>query len=242
MNINVERTKLRKVLKLSIQDLVKALKAKWYLLVIAPVIFGLVSAFYCWTFMPNVYSSSVTLYALLQSEVTTKDALTNSTSVIKRNDFSTGATVAKDILALAQSSRVSNAAAQDLGKTSLSGYSVSLTAGDSERVIKLAVTGPDPQSSCDAANAIARQVQQLATETTSLQALNIIDDAKVPTAPSGPQRMRYVLMAAAAGIGAALVLIVLLDMFNTTVRSAEDAEKKFNMPVMGNVPFKKKLR
>ena len=71
------------------------------------------------------------------------------------------------------------------------------------------------------------------------ESVNVIDEAEAPAGPSGPSRALYVAVAFLAGLFAAVAIIVLMDMLNTRVRNAEDAEELLGIPVIGWIPMTK---
>ena len=52
----------------------------------------------------------------------------------------------------------------------------------------------------------------------------------------------YVAVAFLAGLFVAVAIVVLLDMLNTRVRSAEDVEELLGIPVIGRIPAMKGSR
>ena len=48
--------------------------------------------------------------------------------------------------------------------------------------------------------------------------------------------MLYVAVAAMAGLFAAVAIVVLMDVIDTRVRSAEDVEELLELPVIGRIP------
>ena len=67
----------------------------------------------------------------------------------------------------------------------------------------------------------------------------MIDKAKIPNQPSGPNRKLYIAVAALAGLFVAVAIVVLLDMLNTRVRSVDDAVELLGVPVIGRFPVVK---
>ena len=86
---------------------------------------------------------------------------------------------------------------------------------------------------------MADSVSQGAQNVDAAKSINVIDKAKAPEAPSGPKRMLYVAVAFLAGLFAAVAIVVLADMLNTRVRSAEEAEELLGLPVVGRIPAMK---
>ena len=86
---------------------------------------------------------------------------------------------------------------------------------------------------------MANSVSTVAQDVDAAQAVNVIDKAKVPAQPSGPNRKLYIAVAALAGLFVAVAIVVLLDMLNTRVRSVDDAVELLGVPVIGRFPVVK---
>ena len=69
--------------------------------------------------------------------------------------------------------------------------------------------------------------------------MNVIDEAETPASPSGPNRVMYTAVAFLAGLFVAIAIVVLKDMLNTRVRSAEEVEEMLGIPVIGRIPAMK---
>jgi succinoglycan biosynthesis transport protein ExoP len=64
----------------------------------------------------------------------------------------------------------------------------------------------------------------------------IVDPAKVPAGPSAPSLMSYLIMAALAGLALSALAIFALEQIDNGVRSPEEIEQFFRIPLLGNVP------
>ena len=69
-----------------------------------------------------------------------------------------------------------------------------------------------------------------------VQSINVIDEAPVPSRPSGPPRLMYIAVAFFAGLFIAIAIIVIADMANTRVRSAEEAAELTGLTIIGRIP------
>ena len=87
---------------------------------------------------------------------------------------------------------------------------------------------------------MAKQVSIVAQDVQVADSINVIDEAVAPDSPSGPNRPLYVAVAFMAGLFLAVAIVVLMDMLDTRVRSAEDAEELLGVPVVGRIPAMKK--
>ena len=217
---------------MTLLELFQLLRKHLRLVVALPVGCALIMAVVSFALMGNTYTAQTSMYILANSN--TESQSTNYT------DLTASQLLANDVATLLQSDRVEVDAASSLGLTDLSDYKVSVTSETTTRVISLVVTGPDPQGVADVANEMASQVSVVAQDVQMADSINVIDEAVAPTSPSGPNRMLYIAVAFLAGLFLAIAIVVLMDMLNTRIRSAEDAEELLGVPVVGRIPAMKK--
>lgn len=203
----------------------KHLKLVIMLPIVCMVAMGLASVL----MMSDTYTATTDMYVLASSEGG------NSSSALS-SDLSASQMLTNDVATLLQSDRVMSDAADQLGLPNLRGYNITVTSESTTRVITLQVTSSDAQGSANVANALADCVSNVAQEVMNVESVNVIDEAPTPEAPSGPNRMLYVAVAAMAGLFAAVAIVVLMDVIDTRVRSAEDVEELLELPVIGRIP------
>ncbi len=203
----------------------KHLKLVIMLPIVCMVAMGLASVL----MMSDTYTATTDMYVLASSEGG------NSSSALS-SDLSASQMLTNDVATLLQSDRVMSDAAEQLGLPNLRGYNITVTSESTTRVITLQVTSSDAQGSANVANALADCVSNVAQEVMNVESVNVIDEAPTPEAPSGPNRMLYVAVAAMAGLFAAVAIVVLMDVIDTRVRSAEDVEELLELPVIGRIP------
>ena len=203
----------------------KHLKLVIMLPIVCMVAMGLASVL----MMSDTYTATTDMYVLASSEGS------NSSSALS-SDLSASQMLTNDVATLLQSDRVMSDAADQLGLPNLRGYNITVTSESTTRVITLQVTSSDAQGSAIVANALADCVSNVAQEVMNVESVNVIDEAPTPEAPSGPNRMLYVAVAAMAGLFAAVAIVVLMDVIDTRVRSAEDVEELLELPVIGRIP------
>ena len=203
----------------------KHLKLVIMLPIVCMVAMGLASVL----MMSDTYTATTDMYVLASSEGS------NSSSALS-SDLSASQMLTNDVATLLQSDRVMTDAADQLGLPNLRGYNITVTSESTTRVITLQVTSSDAQGSANVANALADCVSNVAQEVMDVESDNVIAEAPTPEAPSGPNRMLYVAVAGMAGLFAAVAIVVLMDVIDTRVRSAEDVEELLELPVIGRIP------
>lgn len=183
---------------------------------------------YSYVAMPNTYSATVSMYVLVKQE----NANSNSLS----SDLSASQMVTNDVATLLKSDRVVNETASALGLDSLKAYKTSITSSTTSRVLSLEVTGPDAEMAANVANKMADEVSSVAHDVMNVDSVNVVDSAKVPTAPSGPKRPLFMAIGLLGGLFMAVAIVVVSDMLNTKVCDEEELEELLGLPVIGRIP------
>lgn len=213
---------------MTLLELVKLIRKHIKLMIALPIICALAVGIFSWLVLPNKYSASVSMYVLTKS--------TQSEGSVTSTDLSASQMLTNDVASLIKNERVLSDAAKALQMSSLKGYDVKVASEATTRVISLTVTGESAQSVAIIANQLAQTADEVAQEVMDVKSINAIDQATEPTAPSGPPRTMYTAVAFLAGIFLAVAIVVVLDMINTRVRSAEEAEELIGLPVIGRIP------
>lgn len=213
---------------MTLLELIHLLKKHLKLCIALPVVCALATAVVSWVFLPNTYTSSVSLYVLTRS-YDQESSLTNS-------DLSASQMLSDDVAQLILSNRVKTDTASSLSLKDLRDYKISVASESTTRVITISVTGRSAQNVALVANGLAETTDSVAREVMDVKAVNVIDKAVEATKPSGPNRILYTAIAFLVGIFLAAAIVVVMDMMNTRVRNAEELEEMLEVPVIGRIP------
>ncbi len=215
---------------MTLLELFKLLKKHLALVVALPVVLAIATAGVSWGVLQNQYTATVSVYVL-----TSKDS-ESSSNTTAYNDLTASQLMANDIATLAESATVKEKTAQSLGMDSLSGYKISVESSTTTRVIDISVTAGKADAASIVANETAAVLSTVAQEVMGVESVNVVDQAQVPSSPSGPPRTMYTAVAFLAGIFLAVAVVVVMDMLNTRVRNPEEAEELLGVPVIGRIP------
>lgn len=213
---------------MTLLELLHLLRKHLKLVIALPLACMLAVGAYSYVAMPNTYSATVSMYVLVKQE----NANSNSLS----SDLSASQMVTNDVATLLKSDRVVNETASALGLDSLKACKTSITSSTTSRVLSLEVTGPDAEMAANVANKMADEVSSVAHDVMNVDSVNVVDSAKVPTAPSGPKRPLFMAIGLLGGLFAAVAIVVVSDMLNTKVRDEEELEELLGLPVIGRIP------
>ena len=213
---------------MTLLELFGLMRKRLSLVIALPIIFALATAAYSFLAMADQYTASTSLYVLTKSQ-SNDNSITNT-------DLTASQMLTNDVATLIKSSRVQQSAAEAVGLETLSGYTVNIDSTTTTRVITVKVTGTSPENVAVVANQLAKTVDSIAQQVMDVQSINVIDEASVPTTPSGPPRLMYTAVALLAGLFIAIAIIVISDMANTRVRSAEEAAELTGLTIIGRIP------
>ena len=216
---------------MTLLELLALLRKHLRWLVIVPIACAVVAAAYCYGFMRDVYSTSTTLYVLVSEDTVQSESYSSLSS-----NFNVSQQIANDVSQLITSARVRSDTAEKLGWPSVAGYGISVSSGEDSRVLRVIVSGRDPEGVAEVANALAEVTSDVAQEVMSVQSVNVLDRAVEPVVPSGPNRNLYVLVAAFGGFFAVCAGIVVADILDTRIRDARTAEEITGITKLGSVP------
>lgn len=213
---------------MTLLELFKLLKKHLALVVVLPVVLAIATAGVSWGLMQNQYTATVSVYVLTSSS--------SEQNTIQNSDLTASQLMANDIAELAGSDIVAERTAEQLGMSSLDGYKISVNSSTTTRVIEISVTTGQAEAASVVANKIAEVLSSTAQDVMGVESVNVVDQAKAPDAPSGPNRVMYTAVAFLAGIFLAVAIVVVMDMVNTRVRTPEEAEELLGVPVIGRIP------
>lgn len=213
---------------MTVLDLFKLVRKNIVFVIILPILCAVATGLVSWLALPNLYTSSVSMYVLTTSS-SDSDGLSNM-------DLSASQMLTNDVAKLIQMDRVINDTSKALGMSSLSDYSISVASDTTTRMLTLSVTGESAQSTAIIANKLAETTNTTASELMDVESVNVIDLASEPNSPSGPPRIVYTAFSFLLGIFLAIVVLILMDILNTKVRNPEEIEELLALPVIGRIP------
>ena len=221
-------------LGLSLGDMVKAIKRRWYLLVIIPIIVAVLANFYVANYTVDVYTAQVKLYTLFDYVDTTGTT---------RYDLSSSAYFVNDYKELIQAPEVMRETCSRLGWPGWpNGMSVGVSAVQDTRFITISVTGVNPEMCMQAANMLGQVFSEYIRNMLNQDSVHVAVEATLPTWPSNGGRGSMVPMAALGSLVLVAFALVALEILNTKVRSDSDADVRFKTNVLSSVfSYKKEM-
>lgn len=111
------------------------------------------------------------------------------------------------------------------------------TASDT-RIISITVTDPSPLKAQYLADEIRKVAAERIEEVMNIEAVNTVDEANLPAAPSSPNVLEWAAIGFLLGAFACAGMVVVHYMLDDTIKTSEDVEKYLSMSTLGMIPTK----
>jgi len=108
------------------------------------------------------------------------------------------------------------------------------------RILVISVTDADPFEAARIANCVRDTATSKIVEIMSLDAVNLISEARIPTVSSGTGALKYAVLAALVALVACFGVILLVTMFNDKIESPLDVEEQLGISNLGTIPYVEK--
>lgn len=220
--------------ELDLKELVMLFWNKRVKIILIVAIFIAIGIIYTMGFVTPVYTSSTTLL-LATSGTSTEKANTITTTDITLNSklVSTYSTLvqSKSVLRQVISNLGINLDEEELKKN------ITVTQEKDTEIIRLSVTNENATTAEKVANETAKVFMQRVAEIYKINNVQIVDQAEVSTTPSNINHTKDVIMFACVGVVIAAMYVIVSNMLDTTIKSAEEVEKTFKVPVLASIPL-----
>lgn len=194
----------------------------------------LIGIMYTIAFVKPVYTSSTTLL------LATSGNASSQANTITTTDITLNSKLVSTYSTLAQSKSVLSKVISNLGidmsEDELKA-NVSVTQKTNTEIIVLSVTNSDPTLAEKLTNETAKVFMEKVTEIYKINNVQVVDQAEVSTTPSNVNHTKDVIIFAAIGIVVSIIYVIGTNMLDTTVKTAEDVEKQFKVPVLASIPM-----
>ena len=222
--------------ELDLKELLDLFMSKILQIILIVIIAAGIGIIYTMGFVTPKYSSSTSL-VLTTSE---KSAEVDSTNSITTTDITINSKLVSTYSELVKSKKVLRQVISnlniDVGEDALRN-NVSVNAVEDTELIRITVTNENAVYSAKIANEIAKVFSEMIPEIYNINNIYILDEAEVEDVPSNINHVKDVIIFTFVGLVIAIGYVLIANMLDTTIKSPEDIEKGFNLPVLVSIPL-----
>lgn len=222
--------------ELDLKEIFGVIWDKRKIVIATTLILVVLATIYSFIIQTPKYQSSTTL-VLTRAENNTEDTTTSVTTTdvtLNQKLVSTYSEIVKSKSVLRKV--ISNLQIANLTEGELRS-SITVTAIEDTEVIKITVRNENSEYAAKIANEIGKVFSEKIVEMYKINNVYTLDMAEASNAPYNINPTKYILMALFAGIFISCAYIVVLSLFDTTVKSAEEIEKALKIPVISQIAF-----
>ncbi len=214
-------------IEIDLGELFLRLLDKWYIIVVAALVGTLISGVWTYFFVTPQYQATTKLYILNPDD-----------SAINISSLQLGSQLANDYTYVFSNWHVHETVIEQLGlKYSYKqvGSMVKVTNPSSTRLLEITVTSPSPQEAQLMANTYATVAREFIAKVMKTVEPSVFQEARLPTAPSSPNKTRNLILGFLIGAILAVAVITVLFISDDKVRTADDITKLLGLPTLGVV-------
>ena len=219
--------------ELDLKELFDLFMSKIFQILIIIIVFIGIGVVYTLGFVEPKYSAKTTLVlastsgsdasnAITTTDVNLNQKLVSTYSEIVRSDAVVGTVIKNLELSIKDN---------ELKKQ------VSVSAVEDADIIRITVTNEDADEAAKIANEIAKVFGDKVKDIYKINNINVLDQAVPDYTPSNINHTKDVIIFAFIGAVISVAYVLIANMLDTTIKSTEDIEKGFGIPVLVSIPL-----
>ena len=223
--------------EIDLKELFNIFWSKKIQIILVVIVFMIIGAVYSIGIKTPMYSSSATL-VLAMAETSEKNKATENS--ITTTDITLNSKLVSTYSELVKSKKVLRQVISNLGidekADSLKGK-IKVSSVEDTEVIKITVTHENPTYASKIANEITKVFSKEVNELYKINNVYIVDEAEVQDKPSNINHVKDTILFGMIGLVISAAYVFILNMLDNTIKSSEDIEKGFNIPVLVTIPY-----
>lgn len=200
------------------------------------ILFAIIGGIYTIGFIKPMYTASTTLVLATSSGENTQDA-TNS---ITTTDVTLNSKLVSTYSELVKSKKVLRKVISNLNidvKEESLRKNITVSSVKDTELIEITVSNEEPIYATQIANEIANVFSEEVNDIYNINNIHVVDTAEIPKEPSIINVSKNVILFAFVGLVIAIIYALIANMLDTTVKSAEEIEKNYGIPVIATIPL-----
>lgn len=215
--------------EIDLLHLIKIVLRKWILVGAITIVVAAVVGVYAYVVLDDTYSANSSMLVQAQDTETSdyQNLLTGQRLVDTYKEIAKSNRVLEELVTRIDDESVTVSSLRNM---------ITVSSVNDTLIVKLSVETEEAALSAEIANEAVSIVQTLSQEFNGLQEVEVLDVAKVPTGPSGPNRLLYIAVGILLGgmLGVGYVLVI--EFMDKHIRSPKDIEQHLGLRVLGTIP------
>ncbi len=219
-------------MEISFKDILNIIKKNAIIIVVASMVFAIISFVFTSCFIPKEYTSRVKLYV----ETNTDSTQSNYNAL---NSANYAKSVVPTYIEMLETTKFYSQVADTLGNKytpSQLSKTITFNAIEDTEVFEAVVVDESPTEAKAIADAVAQTAPETLANFNDNANLKVVDDATLPKSPSSPNVTKNILIAFGAGLILSLVFAFVKELFDTKIKYNREMNEILGIPVLSAIP------
>jgi capsular polysaccharide biosynthesis protein len=106
------------------------------------------------------------------------------------------------------------------------------------RIVTITVTDTDPAMAQFIANELREAAAERIMYVMDIQAVNVVDEANLPTSPSAPNVIKWTAIGFLVGAFLCMAVVLIQFLLDDTIKTSDDIEKYLGLSTLGMIPIR----
>lgn len=222
--------------EIEIKEIFSIFWRRKFAIIITTLIFITIGIYYSFNYTVPLYKSSTTLLLAQNNSSETQKAeneITQTDITLNQKLVSTYSVLVKSKTVLDQvleNLNMDKSLEESLKKN------IEVKAVEDTQVIEITYVNKNPKTAYKVANELANVFCEKIVEIYNINNVYIVDKAEIEEEPYNINHIKDILIFAIIGMGLSCMIVFIISLFDTTVKSQEDVEKSTGLIVLAQVP------
>ncbi len=219
------------VVEIDLMEIFGLMLHRLWLIILCAVLAGAVGYGVSRYVLTEQFQSTTRIYVLNKQN---SDTLTYS-------DVQLGTQLTKDFREIIKSRYVLERVIEVCGLQDTSGALASRISVDTQsdtRIITITVTDENPAMAQYIANELREAAAERIVNVMDIQAVNVVDEANLPTTPSEPNVGRWTAVGFLLGAFLCMAVVLIQFLLDDTIKTSDDIEKYLGLSTLGMIPIR----
>ncbi len=216
--------------QLSIMDIIDMMIRRWWILAIAALSMSIAAFTYTQIFIDPLYRSEGALYVNAQrtqnTDITQGGLAASKSFVDTYKEILSRRTFLARVAADLDNRYTANAI----------GNMITMQSANDTEILEIKVTGKVPEDVQKICHSVLVQASDELVRVVNAGSVKILDDGQIPTSPISPNVKKNTLMGVLLGVVIGALIVLVLELFDTRIRSREDIINRYDEPLLGEIP------
>lgn len=210
------------------------------IIIVVTILFAVIGYGYAKYFVTPQYRSATTLLLAQNSAQKTDNNIGEVTNEITQTDITLNQTLVSTYSVLIKSKSVIDQVLMELNLTKMDEEEVrkniTVRAVEDTQVIEITYVNEEPRLAYLITAKLAEVFSEKVVEIYNINNVYIVDKAELESEPYNVSPVKDIALFAIAGFGLSCIIVFIFSLFDTTVKTQEDVEKKTGLSVLAQIP------